>query len=114
MSNKAAVILGGLLLLAFFWVRWYSSPSAPLIGQKKPPAAVVALSEITSINEVKLEGIADQVSGNKSAVINGELVKEGFKAGEVEIKKITKNSVSLTIIGKEYTINLPEEGGGEK
>ena len=43
--------------------------------------------------------------------MNGELVKENFKVGEVEIKKITKDSVLLAIGGKEYTIKLPEEGG---
>jgi len=86
-------------------------PFVPLIGQEKAAGIVVALSEVMSIDDIRLEGIAAQTSGNRSAIINGELVKENFKAGEVEIRKITKNSVSLTISGKEYTINLPEEGG---
>ena len=94
--------------------RYYShgkrDPFVPLIGQDKA-SSVVALSEIMSIDDVELEGIAAQTLGEKAAIINGELVKENFRAGELEIKKITKNSVTLTISGKEYTINLPEEGG---
>ena len=85
-------------------------PLMPLIGQEKSKGSI-AFYEIASIDDVKLEGIAAQASGTNTAIINGELVKSGFKAGEVEIKSITKNSVLLTIGGKEYTVKLPEEGG---
>ena len=85
-------------------------PLVPLIGQDKPGGSV-GFSEIVSIDDVRLEGIAGEINGNKTAIVNGELVKEGFKAGEICIGKITKNSVTLTISGKEFTINLPEEGG---
>ena len=85
-------------------------PLVPLVGQEKP-GGTVALSEIVSIDEVMLEGIAGETTGNKTAIMNGELVKENFKSGEVQIKKISKNSVTLTISGKDFTVNLPEEGG---
>ena len=85
-------------------------PLVPLIGQDKPGGSV-AFSDIGSVDDVKLEGIAGEITGNKTAIINGELVKEGFKSGEICIRKITKSSVTLTISGKEFTINLPEEGG---
>ena len=85
-------------------------PMVPLIGQEKPNGSV-EFSDIVSIDDVRLEGIAGENSGNKTAIINGELVKENFKAGEVQVKKIRKNSVTLTISGKEFTVNLPEEGG---
>ena len=85
-------------------------PLVPLIGQEKP-GGVVKFADIASVDDVKLEGIAGETTGHKTAIINGELVKEGFRSGEVQVGKITKNSVTLTISGKEFTINLPEEGG---
>lgn len=84
-------------------------PLIPLVGQDKPGGSV-AFSEIVSIDDVRLEGIAGE-NNKRTAIINGELVKENFKSGEVQIEKITKNSVTLTISGKEFTIKLPEEGG---
>jgi hypothetical protein len=85
-------------------------PAVPLIGQDKPGGAI-PFSEIISPDDVKLEGIAGVMSGNKIAIINGEIVREGFVSGEIEVKKIMKKSVILTISGKEYDIPLPEEGG---
>ncbi len=85
-------------------------PMIPLIGQEKP-GGMPLFSEIASIDDVKLAGVTASRTGINMAIINGELVKEGFKAGEVEVKKIAKNSVILIISGKEYTIPLPEEGG---
>ena len=83
-------------------------PMVPLIGQEKITGAV-KLADVASIDDIKLEGIAGITTGSKSAIINGELVKEKYRAGEIEIKKITKNSVLLTIGGKEYNIKLIEE-----
>ncbi len=85
-------------------------PMIPLIGQDKPGGSV-GFAEIASIDDIRLEGIAGETTGKRAAIINGELVKENFKSGEVQIGKITKSSVTLTISGKEFTINLPEEGG---
>lgn len=86
-------------------------PFVPLIGQERAMAA--RFTSIVSIEDVKLEGIATGAKGKKSAIINGELVYEGYKAGDVEIKKITDKSVTLLISGKEYTVELPEEGGSK-
>ncbi|MFA5142831.1 MAG: hypothetical protein WC522_01510 [Candidatus Omnitrophota bacterium] len=86
-------------------------PMVPLIGQEKTVGAAIPLSEVVSIDDVKLEGVVAQMSGHSMAVMNGELVKEGFKSGELEVKKVLKKSVMLTISGKEYKVNLPEEGG---
>ena len=85
-------------------------PMVPLIGQEKQGGAS-KFSEIASIDDVRLEGIAGEDAGNRTAIINGELVKENFRSGEVEVEKIENNSVTLTISGKEFTIKLPEEGG---
>lgn len=85
-------------------------PFVPLIGQEKPSASV-SFSEIASIDDVRLEGIAMGQSGARTAIINGEIVREDFKSGEVEVKKVGKDSVVLSISGKEYTVKLPDEGG---
>ena len=78
------------------------------------PGGLVEFSSIVSIDDVRLEGIAGEAAGKRAAIINGELVKENFKSGEVQVRKITKTSVTLTISGKEFTIKLPEEGEQKK
>lgn len=83
-------------------------PLVPLIGKDRP--GIVKLENITSIEDVRLEGIADAPSG-RIAIMNGELVKVRDKFGEVVIRKIANRSVTITIEGKGYTITLPEEGG---
>lgn len=85
-------------------------PMVPLLGQDKP-GGLVSFADIASVDDVKLEGIAGVASGNRMAIINGELIKKGFRSGEVEVVDIAKNHVVLKISGQEHTINLPEEGG---
>lgn len=85
-------------------------PFIPLVGQDRQ-SAMSSLSEVASVEDLKLEGIAADASGKSIAIINGEMVKEGYKAGEIEIKTIAKRSVSLLIGSTEYTLNLAEEGG---
>ncbi len=85
-------------------------PFIPLIGREGPSASV-SFAEIASIDDVRLEGIVMSQSGARTAIINGEMVKEYFKSGEVEVRKISKDSVVLSISGKKYTIKLSDEGG---
>ena len=83
-------------------------PMVPLIGKDKP--MILKLENITSAEDVRLEGIADGPKG-RVAVLNGELVRVKDRFGEVIIKNIAKRAVTITIEGKEYIINMPEEGG---
>lgn len=83
-------------------------PLVPLIGKDKP--GILKLENVASIEDIRLEGIADGAIG-KIAILNGELVKENDKFGEVVIKKIANRSVTITIEGKSYTVAIPEEGG---
>ena len=89
-------------------------PFVPLIGVEKNTAA--GLANVASIDDVKLEGIAIGLKGRNLAIMNGEMVKEQDTIGNVSIKKITDKTITLSINGIEYTMNLPEEGGvkGEK
>ena len=93
-------------------------PFLPLVGSNRIVAS--GLEDITSVDEIKLEGIAYELRGEeqpkKTAILNGEIMGENERIGIVEVKEVMKNSVKLLIGGKEYTVALPEEGGikGEK
>lgn len=87
-------------------------PFVPLVGSDKP--SVVRLEDVTSADDIKLEGIAVGSQGKKTAILNGEAVKEGDKVGDIELKMIGKNSITILIGGKPHQIYLPGEEGGAK
>lgn len=84
-------------------------PFVPLIGQDK--AAAAGLIDVTSVEDIRIEGIAVGTDGKRTAIMNGELMKEKGKAGEIEVVKIDPKSVTILISGKEFKVKLPEEGG---
>lgn len=84
-------------------------PFVPLVGVEKPAAA--KLADVTSTEDMKLDGIALGSKGEASAIINGELIKSGDKVGDITIISITKTTVTLSIGGKVHELKLPEEGG---
>ena len=88
-------------------------PFVPLLGQGGKSSAVVSLEDAVTIADVKLEGIASDAKGRRVAILNGEIVKEGSLIGLVRTVKIDAKSVSLLVGGKEYTVNLFEEGGSQ-
>lgn len=83
-------------------------PFQPLMGSERPTAG--GLRDITAIDDVRLEGIASGKSGKLVAILNGEIVSEGDKAGVIEVKQISNKSVVLLVGGQKYTLVLPEEG----
>jgi len=85
-------------------------PFVPLMGQEKGNRPS-SLEEITSIEDVIVEGIAIEPSGKNIAILNGQMVKEKDKIGFLQIKKISKNTVELSIDGKVHTLSLQEEKG---
>jgi len=87
-------------------------PFVPLVGGSRP--TVTKLEDITSVGDIKVEGIVVGAQGNRMAILNGDVFKEGDKAGEVEIKKIESISVVIMIGGKSYELYLPGEEGGKK
>ncbi|MBN1794444.1 MAG: hypothetical protein JW844_05715 [Candidatus Omnitrophica bacterium] len=62
-----------------------------------------------SIEELNLEGIAWDSGGEGIAIINGNLVKEGDKIGNITIVKITKEGVQVEIDGELFTCFLQED-----
>ena len=87
-------------------------PFVPLVGGSRP--AVIKLEDVTSADDVKVEGIAIGAQGKKAAILNGEVLKENDKVGEVELKKIDRKSIVVVIGGKSYNLYLPGEEGGAK
>lgn len=86
-------------------------PFAPLIGQDK--GSVGKLVDITSAEDLRLEGIASGPGGKNTAILNGEMVKAGQKIGEVTIKNITADAVEILMGDKTYSLKLSEEGGSK-
>jgi len=84
-------------------------PFVPLVGIDAPAAS--RLEDVTSIADVKLEGIASAPGGKIAAILNGEIVKEGDRFGDIEVGKITNRAVTIVMGGKNYDKELAEEGG---
>ena len=87
-------------------------PFVPLVGQEKP--SFVKLEDITSAEDLKLEGIASGSGTKMIAFLSGELVKEGQRFGDIMIDRITRKTVVVSINGKSFTLNLLEQEGGHK
>ena len=85
-------------------------PFVPLIGQDKDNRSG-GLEGIVSVNDLFLEGIAIGPSGKSIAILNGQMVRENDKFGLLQIKKISKKTVDLSIDEKDYTIDLKDEEG---
>lgn len=84
-------------------------PFVSLVGSEKPVAT--KLADITSAEDIKLEGIVSGSKGEMTAILNGEMIKVNDKRGDIVVKSITKAGVTLTVGEKEYQMKLPEEGG---
>jgi hypothetical protein len=84
-------------------------PFVPLVGADRPVNA--GLENISSVEDLKLEGIAISPNGKSRAIINGEIVKERQVIGSLEIKKISKKEVIILLGGKKHALTLSEEGG---
>jgi hypothetical protein len=87
-------------------------PFVPLVGGSRPVS--LKLEDITSAEDVKVEGIAVGASGRRIVILNGEVLKENDKVGEVQVKNIYKTSVTIVIGGKSYDLYLSGEEGGQK
>lgn len=86
-------------------------PFVPLIGKEKP--MVVRIEDVVSTDDLRLEGIAIGAKGERIAILNGEMLKEKRKIGDLEVKKITERTVTVSIGGQDHIIKLSEEGGRE-
>jgi len=83
-------------------------PFVTLVGITTLRQAVETLEDITSIEDIILQGIAVGAGGKKIVILNGEMMKEGETIGHLAIKEISKNSITLTIDEAEYKLNIYE------
>ena len=109
------IAVAGILYLLPRPVSGYESkgkrdPFVPLVGQDRGNRSA-GLGGIVSVNDVLLEGIAIGSSGKNIAILNGQIVKEKDKFGLLQIKKINKKTVEISIDGKVHTLSLQEEKG---
>jgi hypothetical protein len=84
-------------------------PFVPLMGMES--SAFMRLEDVTSIADIRLEGIASGPRGKLVAMLNGEIVKEGDKFGEMKVKKITETTVTVIMDGKSFEKRLVDDGG---
>ncbi|MBN2453280.1 MAG: hypothetical protein JXB40_03350 [Candidatus Omnitrophica bacterium] len=82
-------------------------PFIPLVGIEKP--VISSLADITSVSDIKLEGIASIAGGKMAAILNGEIAKEGDRFGEIEIIKIEKRTVTIKMGDRNYELKISEE-----
>ena len=59
-------------------------PFVSLVGPEKP--AVTKLSDITSVEDIRLEGIVSGAKGEMAAIMNGEILKQNEKIGNIKVK----------------------------
>ncbi|MDP2929252.1 MAG: hypothetical protein Q8O01_04225 [Candidatus Omnitrophota bacterium] len=83
-------------------------PFVSLIIQEKKTRPS-SLEEMVAIEDLILEGIAISPSGKNVAILNGRMVKEQDRIGAIQIKKISKKNVELSINGKDYGLSLTKE-----
>ncbi|MBL7155947.1 MAG: hypothetical protein ISS90_02270 [Candidatus Omnitrophica bacterium] len=82
-------------------------PFVPLVGDTS--GVVGSLEDVMSIEDVELNGLASTSTGEKIAILNGEMVKEGQSVGRLTLKKVLDAKVIILIDDVEYELNIQEE-----
>jgi len=81
-------------------------PFIPLVT--KDGKLTITYGTLNSINDVILEGILYDPSGESVVIMNDLVLKEGTRAGDIQVKKIEEDRVVLSFEGKDYTFKLKE------
>lgn len=82
-------------------------PFVPLVSESG--AYVSDAYGVSSIKDIRLEGIVWDEDKGSIAIINGEIVGEGQKVGIAEVIKIEKDAVLFEIDNQEIRIELSNE-----
>jgi hypothetical protein len=80
-------------------------PFLPLVS---PEGYLINIEPLSSVSEIKVEGIIYDPYGNSFAIINSEVVKPKDKIGSFEVLEIKKDSVILLKDQKKYEMRLKE------
>ena len=82
-------------------------PFVPLLGVDSAKTRR-GIEGIFSIVDVKFQGTATGVEGQKAIVLNGEIIQEGETVGLVKIEKVGESSATIFIDGRPYELSLYE------
>lgn len=80
-------------------------PFVPLVGVAGH-VEMSGIAGVTSIDDVKLQGVVYDREGRRRAVINGELMSEGDSSGVITVVSIEDGSVTVSIGENNYKIDL--------
>ncbi len=80
-------------------------PFVPLVGIAAK-AMGTGLAAVIDINDVLLQGMVVGQDGDKRAVLNGEMLKQGETVGSVTVKSIGDNEVIIILNDREYVLKL--------
>lgn len=87
-------------------------PFVPLLGIKKATIGKSGIEGISSVGDVKFQGVARDSKGNKIAMLNGEMIQVGQTVSQVTLIKIEDDVITFTIDGETYSLSLYEKEGG--
>jgi len=82
-------------------------PFVPLIGDIT--RGVGNASQIMSIEDVDFQGAASDAKGRMIAIMNGEIFRRGDSSGEMVVKAVGNDNVTVVIKGKEHTLILYDD-----
>ena len=82
-------------------------PFVPLIGVAGASSAS-GVGGVTSLDGVSLQGIIVGPAGNRSVILNGEIMKEGDIFGDLTIVTISNNEVKVKIGQQLHDLRLYE------
>ena len=82
-------------------------PFVPLVGVVGASSAS-DIGGITSLDGVSLQGIIVDPAGNRSVILNGEIMKEGDIFGDLTIVTISNNEVKVKIGQQIHDLRLYE------
>jgi hypothetical protein len=82
-------------------------PFVPLVSETG--VSISDIYGISSIKDIRLEGIVWDDKGGSIAIINGEIIKEGEVLGVLKLLKIQKDGVVFDIDGEEVKVDLMRE-----
>ncbi|MEA3489208.1 MAG: hypothetical protein U9R44_02550 [Candidatus Omnitrophota bacterium] len=118
--SARAAFLKTIALTALLAACWHCAGSAfeynslgrrdlfvPLVGVPKEGSGGGVMGILT-IDDVALQGITVSSGGEKYVVINGELLREGDKAGRLSIIAIEPNVVTIEIDDRKFEKKLYE------
>ena len=80
-------------------------PFVPLVGVVSTGAKGGVMSVLT-IDDVIFQGIIVDPEGHRSAIINGEIMKQGDKIERVEIVEVGTTYVKIKVNEEVYSIDL--------